>query len=453
MGISRLPIRQDEVNFISEHMDSILNSSGEGVCIIDECGDIQFANDQYLNMFGLTRGRILQNYYGKVFWDQLAMKSFKQRQPMTGEVHHHNRTFTVSTQPITKQNRFIGMKLNYTESNNVIDVTPKRAFSLENPFENVIGKNERLIRELMVAKKAAKKDVTVLLRGESGTGKELIAKEVHMSSPRADGPFVAINCAAIPENLIESELFGYEAGAFTGANKLKLGQFEIASGGTIFLDEIGDLPHHLQVKLLRVLQERVIRRVGGNLEIPIDVRVIAATHQNLEQMVREKTFREDLYYRLNVISINLVPLRERKDDLTDLITFFLKELEQRHGAEAIKIDLEAMDVLKEYEWKGNIRELKNVLERAMIMMDENIITLFDLPPYITKHYEMFDVKKKASALVNLKRDGNLATLEEYEREIIQLAVDRFGSFNSAGKALGITHKTVAAKYRKFNEMA
>lgn len=451
MGISRLPIRQDEVNFIYEHMDSILNSTGDGICIIDDCGDVQYANDLYCQMFGFTKGRIMNNYYGKVFWDQLVMKSLKHRKAMTGEVHHHDRTFQVVTRPIEKQNTFIGLKIMYAEVDNVLKVMPKRSILLENPFDNVIGSNERLVRELIVAKRASKKDVTILLRGESGTGKELIAKEIHNESGRAGGPFVAINCAAIPENLIESELFGYEAGAFTGANKLKLGQFEVASGGTIFLDEIGDLPHHLQVKLLRVLQERVIRRVGGNIEIPIDVRVIAATHQNLEEMVREKTFREDLYYRLNVIAVNLIPLRERKEDLEPLIRFFLKDLESRHGLENIEIDDEAMMAMKSYEWKGNIRELKNVLERAMIMMDEDVITFFDLPTYISKHYEIYDVSKPTSALVNLKKDGNLATLEEYEKEIIQLAVDRFGSFNSAGKALGITHKTVAAKYRKFND--
>lgn len=449
MGISRLPVSIAEKRFIDEHLNEILGASGSGVCIIDQFENIQFVNDKFCSLFGLSESLLLQNKLSRILYDQLVMKSLKMKSGYEGSVNLGGRAFKVITQTITKANAFLGLKIIYDEKISEIEYK-QTVGQLENPFPNIIGSNERLVNELIIAKKVAPKDVTVLLRGESGTGKELIAKEIHENSSRSKGPFIAINCAAIPENLIESELMGFEAGSFTGANKRKLGQFELANGGTLFLDEIGDLPYHLQVKLLRVLQERVIRRVGGTQNIPIDVRIITATHQNMEEMIANKLFREDLYYRLNVISIELIPLRERMDDLESLVTYFMTLLGQMHGMDDLSLSIEALEAMMQYEWKGNIRELRNVLERAVVLVDGPTITLNDLPSHITHNYLLYNYQS-GSSLINLKGDGDLATLEEYEKEIIELAMNKFGSFNSAGKALGITHKTVAAKYRKYKE--
>jgi len=320
----------------------------------------------------------------------------------------------------------------------------KRTQKLDKAFEPIVGRSGRLQDAMAIASKAAETHSTVLIRGESGTGKELIARAIHYASRRKDKPFVRVNCPAIPSPLLESELFGHEKGSFTGAISQKLGRFELANGGTIFLDEIGEMDVDMQSKLLRILQEKEFERVGGTQTIKVDVRVIAATNRNLEEMVRTGAFREDLYYRLNVVPIVLPPLRERKEDIPDLAEHFLNKLSRELEKEVTAITRRAMKYLLGYDWPGNVRELENIVERAINLTDDNVIDMDDLPTYVTgisiedKHF-----------LVNPDADGGMAPFEEYEKEIIRFALKKYKSFNAAGKALGITHKTVAAKARKF----
>lgn len=447
MGISRLPINSYPDDYLANHVECIFNSLSDGVCITDDMGMIQFINYSFGKTFGLSSSRVLGQPIQQLLRTDIIKNAIKQKIDADGELLYHHQLLHVSINVFENQFGIKGFNIMTKEiaheEEQIIEPT-----SLVNPFEKIIGNNHVLVKALIQAKKAAKKDVTVLLRGESGTGKELIAKQIHNHSMRSDEAFVAINCAAIPENLIESELFGHEAGAFTGANGLKKGHFEMAEGGTIFLDEIGDLPHHLQVKLLRVIQERVIRRVGGSKEIPIDVRLITATHHDLETMVEEKRFRRDLFYRLNVVAITLNPLRERVDDLQELFMFFLDKMQKRHHLSGITLSDEALEALMAHDWPGNIRELKNTLERAVIMVEDNVITINDLPTSVTHRYDSCTKHQKDYGLFNLRLDGSLATLDEYEQAIIKHAVDHYGSFHAAGKALGINHKTVASKYRK-----
>jgi len=245
-----------------------------------------------------------------------------------------------------------------------------------------IGNNQQMQKVFNLILRVSKVDTPVLIRGASGTGKELVARAIHFNSARKDEKFVAINCSAIPENLFESELFGHEKGSFTGADQRKIGKFQFAEGGTLFLDEVGDLPLLMQVKLLRVLQEKVFVPVGSNREIATNVRIVAATNRPLEEMIKQNIFREDLFYRLNVIPIFLPSLIGRKDDLDSLINMFIKKFNQAHGKRITSVHSDAMSVLKKYDWPGNIRELENVIEHMFIMENSSALTIFSLPEFI-----------------------------------------------------------------------
>jgi two-component system, NtrC family, response regulator AtoC len=245
--------------------------------------------------------------------------------------------------------------------------------------EEFVGSSQQMRKIFELIYRLAKVDTTVLIRGENGTGKELVARAIHFNSPQKNGPFVAINCGAIPENLMESEFFGHEKGSFTGATERKIGRFQTASGGTLFLDEIGELPPQLQVKLLRVLQERKFTPVGGTREVKTNARIIAATNRNLEKAIEEGRFREDLFYRLNVMPIFLPPLRERREDIPSLVDYFIKKFDKRHHREIGGIDQSALNVITGYSWPGNIRELENVIEHAFIIENSNVITTSSLP--------------------------------------------------------------------------
>jgi two-component system NtrC family response regulator len=285
----------------------------------------------------------------------------------------------------------------------------------------------------------APSDATVLIRGESGTGKELIARAIHHASPRAAGPLVAVNCAALPEGLLESELFGHEKGAFTGAAASRKGRFELADGGSIFLDEIGDLPLHLQVKLLRVLQERQFERVGGTRTIPVNVRVLAATHRNLEALVREGRFRDDLYYRINVVTLLLPPLRERREDLSPLIEHFLTRFAGKNGKTIRGLTREARDALLRYDYPGNVRELENLIERAVVLTRDEVIGKSDLPLTLDEQTAESDAPA-----------GLVAAAEGLERRMIRDALSRAGGVQTrAAELLGISERVLRYKLRKY----
>jgi Nif-specific regulatory protein len=282
---------------------------------------------------------------------------------------------------------------------------------------------------------AAPTTTTVLITGESGTGKELIADEIHYNSPRREGPFIKVNITALPETLVESELFGHEKGAFTGALARKMGRFELASGGTIFLDEIGDLRPDLQVKLLRVLQQRCIERIGGSSPLPIDVRIIAATHRNLEEMMRSGGFREDLYYRLNVFPLVAPPLRERKSDIMLLADHFLEKYSSQYGRAVNRISSEAIDMLAAYHWPGNVRELENCIERAVVLSTGDVVRSYHLPPTL----QMAHGENGAP--------GTLKEMtEQFQREII---IDRlkmhYGNITAAAGSLGTTKRILTCR--------
>jgi transcriptional regulator with PAS, ATPase and Fis domain len=315
-------------------------------------------------------------------------------------------------------------------------------------FEKFIGMSQKALAALEIAAKAAKVQSTVLVCGKSGTGKELIAEGIHQASSRAQGTFVKINCAAIPETLMESEIFGHEKGAFTGAVKRRIGKFEQAHKGTIFLDEIGEMVPSMQAKLLRVLQNGCFERVGGEDTIRVDVRIIAATNRNMELLVKEGNFREDLYYRLNVIPIHLPSLHERKEDIPLLVDYFIKKFSREFCKRIIGIKKAAMDVLMCYEWPGNVRELQNIMERMVALTDRSYIEIDDIPACCYGQDTAND-SHETSNLYGVIMQGELFPLAEYEKYIIKAALEKHGSYTAAGKVLGITHKTVAAKAQKY----
>jgi two-component system response regulator AtoC len=310
-------------------------------------------------------------------------------------------------------------------------------------FEELVGKSVSLKRVVEMAQRAAPAEVTVLIEGESGTGKEVLARAIHRLSPRKDGPLIPVNCAAIPEGLLESELFGHERGAFTGAVRAKPGRFDLAREGTIFLDEIGDMPLSMQVKILRALQEREIERVGGTKSIAIDVRVVAATHQNLEQLVTEGKFRADLFYRLQGVRLRLPPLRERLDDLPELIAHLLDRAAQRMSRMPATVSTEALRCLWAYAWPGNVRELQHVLEGGMVMSDGVI-----LPEHLPPNIQRAPSQPPAEAAPVLAGPLDEA-LENWERQMILDALRQGGGVQArAAKILGISERSLWYRVKK-----
>ncbi len=316
-------------------------------------------------------------------------------------------------------------------------------------FENIIGVSGKMQEVFRKIRKVASSDATVLIRGESGTGKELIARAIHYHSPRSEAPLVEINCASIPETLLESELFGHEKGAFTGAYKQKKGKFEIANGGTLFLDEIGELPLSLQAKLLRVLQDGRFTRVGGVENIEVNVRLIAATNANLEKLLEEGKFREDLYYRLNVIPILIPPLRERREDIGPLTDFFIQKYARKNKKSIKGISQEARFILMNYDWPGNVRELENAIENAVVMAEGEVITPADLPGYLQS--SVSEGSFMGQLLQQHKGMSYREKLEAFEREIIRQALEETGGNKThAAKKLGFTLRTLRNKVKKYN---
>ena len=321
----------------------------------------------------------------------------------------------------------------------------KKELSKRYSFENIIGKSKKMQEIFNLIEKIAPTDATVLICGESGTGKELVAKAIHYKSLRRNNKFVSINCGALPENLLESELFGHVKGSFTGAYSDKRGLFEVANKGTILLDEIGEMSPMTQVKLLRALQERKIRRVGGVEEIEIDVRIIAATNQNLKEKIKKGEFREDLFYRLNVISITIPPLRERKEDIPLLVEHFIEKYSKQFQKDKKKVSLEVMKVFQDYHWPGNIRELENVIERAMALAQGDKITIDDIPKEII-------YPATVEMPITIPEEGfNLNShLEELSRRYIEYALikaDR--NIKRAAELLGISYRSLRHYINKY----
>jgi len=316
----------------------------------------------------------------------------------------------------------------------------REALQERHRIEGIIGESGHMLEVLSLVRRVAPSDATVLIRGESGTGKELIAKAIHFGSPRARGPLVKVNCAALPETLLESELFGHEKGAFTGAVTSRQGRFELANGGTIFLDEIGDLPLHLQAKLLRVLQEREYEKVGSSRPVKVNVRIMAASHRPLEDLIKAGQLREDLYFRLNVVTILIPPLRERRSDVSLLMDHFLRHFAEKNGKTIRGLTHEARDILLRYDYPGNVRELENIIERAVVLTRDDVIGVGDLP---------LTVQEPETA----DRDGetNLTSaVEALERRLIRDALARSdGVQTHAAELLGMGERALRYKLVKY----
>ena len=417
MGFRRDNTFMDNENniFLKENKDNldykeilnvILNNAYEWLVIIDDKGYIMMMSKGYKEFIGdmVPEGK----HVTEVIENTKLHDIVKTGKTQIGEIQIiKGQQVIASRLPIIKDNKIIGAigKVIFKDITDFYDMSKKiitmekeikyykdqlkKQKSAKYSFSNIIGESKSLMEVKNICQRAAMSDSNVLIMGESGTGKELFAHAIHNASDRASGPFVKINCAAIPSELLESELFGYEGGAFTGAKKEgKVGKFELANGGSIFLDEIGDMPLQMQVKLLRVLQEREIERIGSTKTRPINVRIISATNKNLEEEVKSGNFREDLYYRLNVMSVNIEPLRKRKDDIRPLAKALVKKLSSQMGVHVDSISEKAMAALEAYDWPGNIRELENVIERSINLLDsDRIIKVSTLPVHITQSHK------------------------------------------------------------------
>ena len=307
-------------------------------------------------------------------------------------------------------------------------------------FENMIGKSHEIQKVFDLVKKVAPSKASVLITGESGVGKEMIAKALHNLSPRKDKPFIKVHCAALSDSLLESELFGHEKGAFTGAIAMKRGRFELAHEGTIFLDEIGEISQNVQVKLLRVIQERKFERVGGEETLDVDVRIIAATNRNLEEEIKKGNFREDLYYRLNVVNINVPPLRERKDDIPIMVNNFIRKFSKENNKNITTVDTKAKNALYSYDWPGNIRELRNCIEGAVVIAEGSTLRLEDLPPAVRKSQE--------NSSISIPAGTDMDTAEKIIiRETLLFC---HGNKSKTAQVLGIGRKTLHRKLMEMN---
>jgi Nif-specific regulatory protein len=328
------------------------------------------------------------------------------------------------------------------ERERLMDENRRLKDQLEERFhpKNIIGNSTAMKEVFNLLAQVSGSEATVLIRGESGTGKELIAQAIHYNSPRAERPFIKVNCSALPETVIESELFGHEKGAFTGAIQSRKGRFEMADGGTIFLDEIGDLPPTIQVKLLRIIQEREFERVGGNRTQRVNVRIITATHRNLEEMIGTKQFREDLYYRLNVFPIHVPPLRDRKSDITLLADFFTEKYGLKNNKVIRRISTPAIELLSMYHWPGNVRELENCIERAVLLSTDGVIHGHHLPPTL-----------QSAESTNTRLHGTLREeMDKFEKEIILDSLKSSkGNAARAARILGITERIIGLRIKKY----
>lgn len=453
-----------EARRIKGELEAILNSVQEAIEVADSRGIIKYVNPAFTRITGISeKDRVGRNIFETSPNGALATALCTGRS-VTGHrttVGGSDVEVISNAAPIIVDGKMEGAVVVFQQFTDVMKLMEQLQQStrmIENlsdkfgqvttskyTFADILGNSFELRRCIQLAERAAQANSTVLLLGESGTGKELFAHAIHHASPRRDKPFIKVNCAAIPESLLESEFFGYEKGAFTGAVKSKIGKFELAHGGTIFLDEIGDMDLALQGKLLRVLQEMEFERIGGNRTIKVDVRVIAATNRNLRELIRQGKFREDLYYRLSVVEITIPPLRVRKEDLPVLVNNLIVKFNRKLGKKVKGISKDAEEILLSYDWPGNVRELENVFERVMILVDEEILDRRHFIPHINQ------------AHANWKQDVELMTIDQMEQLLIKKALDKFGTSaegkRRAAQALNISLATLYNKLKKYRLMA
>jgi len=448
-------------------LDAVIEASFDGIYITDGKANTLKINKSYETITGLQRkGMINRNMYelekeGYISKSATLMVLKNRKSNTIEQEFSTGKKVLVSSNPIFDDKGNISMVVtnvrDITELYELQDQLAKNMKLTEKYYSEIeamriqylnltdmIAKDKIMLDLLEVAKRVANVDTTVLILGETGVGKEEIAKFVYKNSMRREKNFIKINCGAIPQNLIESELFGYVKGAFTGANKEgKMGLFEVADGGTVFLDEIGELPLDIQVKLLNVLQEGEVERVGAVKPIKIDVRVLAATNRNLEDMTKDKTFRADLYYRLNVVPLTVPPLRERREDIVPLVQYFLSQLNHKYNFEKT-FTIEALNTLYNYSWPGNVRELKNIVERVIVMSSSNKIFQSDLP--IKGSPNILEKNIQGEDKCSLKE-----AVEKVEAKLISKAFDNAGNVRDAAKILGIDASTFVRKRKRYLE--
>lgn len=449
-----------EIKEIKEQLSSILDSAQEGVQMADKNGVVKYVNQGFTRITGVSaQKRIGKNVY-QVSPHGALVEVLKTGKPCIGrrnKVVGSDAEVISNASPIMVKGEMIGAVVVFQDITEILRLTKelkqstfvidglkdeiKKLSEGNGDFDDIIGHSENMKNIINLAKKAARENSTILITGESGTGKEVFANAIHAESPRRDKPFIKVNCAAIPENNLESELFGYEPGAFTGAGKLKLGKFELANGGTIFLDEIGDMSPALQAKLLRVIQEQEIERIGSHHPIKIDVRILSATNRDLIKLIRQKAFREDLYFRLNVINIHIPPLRQRKEDILALTDVYIQHFNRKFYKNVRGLTNKSKELLLSYHWPGNVRELRNILERTILMAEGQWITEDLLAPYFEKFKKLGEGKTC------------IPPLEETERRWIIKALQKYGltvdGKEKAAQALGISLATLYNKIKKY----
>ena len=456
-------------DFIENYLDfrEIANHLSDGIYISTGEGNTLFVNDAYVDSTGVSRDKIIGRKVkdilseGKIYKGAVTLEVIKNRKRVNsiGNIIKNNKEVLVTGNPVFDEDGNIKLVV-------INDLDISDLIKLENKISKLQEEEKKSMEEIKflrhkqisskkfvfidkrmqslirLVRTVAATDATVLITGESGTGKEIIADEIYHYSNRKDKPFIKMNCSAIPTELAESELFGYEGGAFTDASKVgKTGIFELAKDGTILLDEIGDMPLTLQSKLLRVLQQKVFMRVGGKKAIKIDFRVIAATNKNLKVEIKEKRFREDLFYRLNVVPIKVPPLRERKADIEILVTEFLNKNNKKYGKE-VQLTMESLKLLQNYEWPGNVKELENFIERIVVISQKNIIEENDIA--LLLGIEKNDLRsEKSNDNLNIKE-----AVKELEKNIITKALKKYGSTRKAAEHLGIDQSTIVKKSKK-----
>lgn len=460
-----LAAKQRQLTIGHQRLKAVLDATGDAMAMYDVSGHLLFANRGYEKLFNLAESEIQ-----KIPPHDL-MARFKERfrEPSPSDLGGRflledidsaavkaapadqlpkQRLFYQSTTPVRDgRENVIGNLYVYRDVSKEVEVERMKAEVLRlrtelettYSFAGMVGASPQMQRVYALIKQAAESEITVLIRGESGTGKELVAKSFHFNSARKTGPFLAINCAAIPEALIESELFGHERGAFTGATRQKIGAFERAAGGTILLDEIGDMQPALQAKLLRVLQEREISRVGGTVTIPVDIRVIAATNKDLEHAVRAGAFREDLFYRLAAFPVAIPPLRERREDIFPLAKHFLEKHAERSAKTISGISTAALRLLLQYDWPGNVRELENAIEHAVVLETTDVLQASNLPPQFSPVVQSDLASSRVLPLAEVERRALIRALEASDNKIAE-----------AARALGIDRATLYRKLKKYD---
>lgn len=436
-------------------LNTVINNVNEGIIAVDQLGYVIYLNKKAKQLLGVKKQEVslhINKILPRSFYNPDKDKHDKNNLEFYSEYKKNNLLLT----DIRIIKNELGVKTGSIIIFKEAEEVRRLLQSISRPsmvtFDDIIGESPKFKNAIFLAKSVAKSNSSIMLRGESGTGKELFARAIHMSSNRRKYPFVAINCAAVPDSLLESEFFGYEKGAFTGADSSgKQGLFELATQGTLFLDEIGDLSTHLQAKILRAIQDQRIRRLGDKREIPIDVRIISATNKDLESMIVEGTFRDDLYYRVNVIPIIIPPLRERKEDIPIFVSRFVNNLTKDMNKGNVYLTEDALKEILSYEWPGNVRELQNVIERAVILAKKKISIEHLMINTIDASKNHEKLAHNTVELENREFPINLPQiLQKLELQYLTKACTKCNSSRDIAKALGISHTTVINKIKKYN---